>query len=120
MPKKKELTFKEKLEKAKTLSLTERCIEVPVDEIEKGTTILAWPLLDCERDELTTYIKDEKLVEYAYILVCYKDSDGNRLFSLDDVPFFRDLGVAFRMKLFTPAFQLSGIGNDYEIVKKQS
>jgi hypothetical protein len=115
-----ELSFREKLDLAKDKAFDEFSIEVKLDEIEEGMVANCYPMLDGDRAELLEMHKDDELKDYALILVCYKDSDGNRLFNKDDIPFLKRLGFKIRMKLWMPAHQLAGIGEDFTIRKKQS
>jgi len=117
---KAELTFREKLELAKAKAPDEFSIEVELDEIEEGMVANCYPMLDGDRAELIDMHEDDELKDYALIMVCYKDSEGNRLFNKGDVEFLKRLGFKIRMKLWMPAHQLSGLGEDFTIRKKQS
>ena len=110
--------FREAMDRAKKVTPFDRAYFVRTPEIDKDAVVYIYPLLDSEKVELFSLSTNYN--EWALILTCCKDEDGDRLFDISDIEFLSDLGFGFRERLFIPAFELSGLGKDYSIKKKRN
>lgn len=117
-------TFKEVLAAAKELDMQSFGVEVPVDEIEEGRTIMCYPLSAKDRGTKLMELwghKDEVVQQWALVICCFKDDDGEPEFTVDDVKFMEEnLGFAFRLKLQTAASTMSGLNEEFKVLKKKN
>ena len=105
--------FRKALEDAKKVDPIERTYGIHLPEIHEDAKVFAWPMTAEEREELPDLMND--IQQWAIVILCIKDEEGNRLFEPSDIEFLDGLGLDVRRRLFEPAFQLSGLGNDYSV-----
>ncbi len=105
--------FRAGMEKAKKLKPVDRATYVPLEEFGEGAGAYLYPMMDSERAELVELMTE--VGEWAIILLCLKDENGERVFNVDDIEFLGTLGYDFQQRLWQPAFELSGLGKDYSV-----
>ena len=116
----KKLSNRELWAKAKESNCTAiKTITVKVPEIAEGMEIECHPL----RSKDLHAMFDESLVseldrQWYMIVKCYREDDGELLFSMDDIPMLEKLGSKFQIRLYDPAFSMSGLSGDDDLVEK--
>lgn len=117
-------TFKEILAAAKELDMQAFGVEVPVDVLEEGRTIMCYPLSANDRGTKLLDLwgnEDEIVQQWALVLCCFKDDQGEPEFTIDDIKFMEEnLGFSFRLKLQTAASTMSGLNEEFKVLKKKN
>ena len=110
-------SIKDAIKRAKEKPVNFYSYEIEADEIEKGLKLNIYPIRESEW-ELFSDCWDRLGVSVALIIHCVRDEKDEKVFSEDDASFIDSLGHGFASKVYYPAVEMSGIGEDYSIKKK--